>query len=144
MGSTLIQWWIQGGASHSRPRLSSHSFIFMQFWAKILQNNRLAHAPLELAPIPWEILDPPLLFYPDCYHHHWGNVKTLTIMVNGTCEFPSKKRLIVIDRWPFKRIENTTERANKFFSLPRDRQIELPQITGATSVVITWWDAQGR
>ena len=40
--------------------LSPNSFIFMQFLAKILQNNRLAHLPRELTSSHWEILDPPL------------------------------------------------------------------------------------
>ena len=38
-----------------------NSFIFMQFSAKKLQNNTLAHSPRELVPPPLEILDPPLL-----------------------------------------------------------------------------------
>ena len=49
MGSVLYcQWQIQGC-----PRVSPlhpNSFIFMQFSAKIWQNNRLAHPNRELAP----------------------------------------------------------------------------------------------
>ena len=36
------------------PTLCPNSFIFMQFRATILQSNRLAYTPWELAP-PWEI-----------------------------------------------------------------------------------------
>ena len=35
-------------------------FIFMQFSAEILLHNRFLPQTLELAPLVWEILDPPL------------------------------------------------------------------------------------
>ena len=45
---------VSGGSGGGRDPLGPKSFIFMQFSAKNLQNNRLAH------PLFWEILDPPL------------------------------------------------------------------------------------
>ena len=42
-----IQWLIQGKIQILGP----NSFILMQFLAKLLQNNRLAHPPWKLAPL---------------------------------------------------------------------------------------------
>ena len=48
------------GCQGRAPPLCLNSFIFMQFLAKIGQNNRLAPKSLGLALLLWEILDPPL------------------------------------------------------------------------------------
>ena len=41
----------KGGSQGTRPHRDSNSFIFMQFSAKNLQNNRLAHPLCELAAL---------------------------------------------------------------------------------------------
>ena len=69
------QWRIQGGAPGMRAPLGLNSFIFVQFSAKILQNNRLAHPPVELAS-PSGNPDPPvILVFPsknaDCWIRLW-------------------------------------------------------------------------
>ena len=46
------QWRIQGGVRDSHHLLSPNSFISCSFW------EYFAHHPWELAPIPWEILNP--------------------------------------------------------------------------------------
>ena len=50
-------------ADPGHPSPDPISFIFMHFSANILPNNRLAIAPLRLAPHSsvWEILEPPLM-----------------------------------------------------------------------------------
>ena len=53
-------WRIQGGVRDACPPWDPNSFIFMQFSAKKLQNNRLAHPLWELVPPLRKILDPPL------------------------------------------------------------------------------------
>ena len=68
----LVTGGSKGGARVTRP-LSPHSFIFMQFSAKILLNNRF------LPPI-WEILDPPLL------------VASVDDVFNGNSLFIDEKR----------------------------------------------------
>ena len=48
-------WQIQGegrGARDSRPLLGPIPFIYMQFSAKILSNNRFTPSPQGLAPPP--------------------------------------------------------------------------------------------
>ena len=63
---SLINSYIANSVVGCQGRMS---FIFMQFSAKKLQNNRLAHPFWELAPPPFEkILDPPLqLHLTPCY-----------------------------------------------------------------------------
>ena len=62
------------GATKARPLWVQ--FIFMQFLEKIGQNNRLAPPPLRLAPLHWEILDPPLGCI--CMHFSTATATTLT------------------------------------------------------------------
>ena len=52
-------WRIHKGYQGYTPLLGPISFIFMQFSAKTMQNNRLIHQTLELASLFWKILDPP-------------------------------------------------------------------------------------
>ena len=52
---------LRGVAGTCTPPGGPNSFIFMQFSAKKLQNNRLAHPFWELAHPLGKILDPPLL-----------------------------------------------------------------------------------
>ena len=49
-----------GDATDVRPLFGPISFIFMQFTATILPNNRFLAQIQWLAPSVWEILDPPL------------------------------------------------------------------------------------
>ena len=52
-----------GGRAGTRASpLGSISFIFMQFSAKIFSNNRFFAKGQGLAPLVWEILDPPVSF----------------------------------------------------------------------------------
>ena len=60
-------WWIQGGARDVRPSLGPNSFIFRQFSAKILPNNRFCPPPNSGFGAPfWEILDSSLILFV-CY-----------------------------------------------------------------------------
>ena len=55
------QWQIQGGHSRHAPPIDQNPLNFMQFFRKIWQICMLALPPGGLAPLPREILDPPLL-----------------------------------------------------------------------------------
>ena len=62
--SPTIFFWlstVSGGRQGRAPHFGPNSFIFMQFLAKILQNNRFEH-PREVGA-PWEILDSPLIVF---------------------------------------------------------------------------------
>ena len=66
----------KGAPVTSPPPLPTHllgpnSFIFMQFYAKTFQNNRLAlPAPPPIRSCcPWEILDPPLSNVYEYYYY---------------------------------------------------------------------------
>ena len=59
------QWRIWDGKWGRNPHLSPNYFIFLQFWAKIMPNNRLV--PPLWGCRPQEILDPPLLFCSKSY-----------------------------------------------------------------------------
>ena len=50
------------GATKDAPPTSNFFIFGMQFLANSLPNNTLAHLPLGLAPLFWEILDPQLAF----------------------------------------------------------------------------------
>ena len=56
---------IPSGGSRGPRDSSPHSifFHFMQVLAKIIPYNRLTPLPVGLAPLPWEILDPPPILY---------------------------------------------------------------------------------
>ena len=52
----MNHWMIQGGARYPPPPRGPNSFIFVQFSAQKMRNNRLAHPLWELAHAPKENL----------------------------------------------------------------------------------------